>query len=112
VVLHPVRIESKLLGLLTQPQEIAARPPAECAKPKPHPLVALGNPGVHCMVQPQDVTHAWRLQFPWFPAYAHSALGCEDDQRSRDPVGDTLKRTAGRAVRVQRRHPRSGDYHT
>ena len=58
MVLDPVRVEPQLLGILTEPEEIATRSPAEDSEAKPHPLVARSNPRVHCVFHTQNVNHA------------------------------------------------------
>jgi hypothetical protein len=56
MVLHPVRIEPELLGLLAEPEEIAARAPAQCAEAESHPLVALSDPGCTAWSTPRMST--------------------------------------------------------
>ena len=67
MVLDPVRVEPHFLGLLTEPEEIATRPPAEDSEAKPHRLVALRDPGMHRVIHAQNVNHARTLRSPSGP---------------------------------------------
>src|SRR5437870_9323351 len=75
MVLDPVRVEPQLLGILTEPEEIATRSPAEDSEAKPHPLVALSDPGMHCVFHAQSVNHARSSGPPGGRRYTRTASG-------------------------------------